>query len=124
MAWTARSVPPDAGRGNVPTPVARGNLLFMWADKSGIVSCVNAADGKQIWQKRVGGAYYGGSPVRAGDKLFIVDESGIVYCLSATETFQELGRTELGEACRSTPAIAGGKMYLRTVSHLISVGGK
>ena len=81
----------------VPTPVTHGELMFLWADKSGVVTCINAADGKQVWQKRVGGAYYGGSPVRAGDKLFCVDEAGIVVCLAAGPEFKELGRTELGE---------------------------
>lgn len=107
----------------VPSLIANGNLLFLWADKSGVVTCIDATDGKQIWQKRVGGAY-SGSPVRAGDKMFCVDEAGLVVCLSATDKFQELGRTDLKEECRSTPAIAGGRLYVRTVSHLISVGGK
>jgi outer membrane protein assembly factor BamB len=108
----------------VPTPVTRGELMFLWADKSGVVTCISAATGKQVWQERVGGAYYGCSPVRAGDKLFIVDETGIVFCLAAGPQFKELGRTELGEMSRSTPAIAGGRMYVRTISHLYSVGGK
>jgi outer membrane protein assembly factor BamB len=107
----------------VPCMIANGNLLFLWADKSGIVSCIDATDGKQIWQKRVGGAY-SGSPVRAGDKMFCVDEAGLVVCLAAGPEFKELGRTDLKEECRSTPAIAGGRMYVRTVSHLLSVGGK
>lgn len=107
----------------VPSMVANGNLLFLWADKSGVVTCIDATDGKQIWQKRVNGAY-SSSPVRVGDKMYCVDEAGVVVCLSATDKFQELGRTDLKEECRSTPAIAGGKMYVRTVSHLISVGGK
>jgi outer membrane protein assembly factor BamB len=107
----------------VPTPVAKGDLLFLWADKSGVVTCVSAADGKQLWQKRVGGAY-SGSPVRAGDKMFCVDEAGTVVCLAAGPKFEELGRTELKEECRSTPAIAGGRIYVRTISHLHSMGGK
>ncbi|MDX1948334.1 MAG: PQQ-binding-like beta-propeller repeat protein [Pirellulaceae bacterium] len=107
----------------VPNLISKGELMFLWADKSGVVTCINATDGKQIWQKRVGGAY-SGSPVRAGDKLFCVDEAGMVVCLSAGPEFKELGRTELKEECRSTPAIAGGRMYIRTLSHLYSVGGK
>jgi outer membrane protein assembly factor BamB len=107
----------------VPTPLAHGELMFLWADKSGIVTCIEAATGKQVWQKRVGGSY-SGSPVRAGDKMFCVDDAGLVVCLAAGPEFKELGRTPLGEICRSTPAIAGGRMYVRTISHLISVGGK
>jgi outer membrane protein assembly factor BamB len=107
----------------VPNMIANGNLLFLWADKSGVVTCIDAIKGTQIWQKRVGGAY-SGSPVRAGDKMFCVDEAGMVVCLAASAEFKELGRTELKEECRSTPAIAGGRMYVRTVSHLVSIGGK
>jgi len=49
----------------VPTPVAHGDLLFLWYDK-GIVTCVDAPSGKQIWQKRIG-SNFSGSPVRVGD---------------------------------------------------------
>ena len=62
--------------------------------------------------------------MRAGDKLFCIDEKGTVVCVAAGAEFKELGRTPLGEESRSTPAIAGGRMYVRTVSHLLSVGGK
>jgi outer membrane protein assembly factor BamB len=107
----------------VPTPVARGSLLFLWSDK-GIVTCIHAADGKQVWQKRVGGAGYSGSPVRVGDKLYCIDEAGTVVVLAADDTFKEYGRMELKEESRSTPAVADGRMYLRTISHLYSIGGK
>lgn len=107
----------------VPTPIARGDLLFLWEDKSGFVTCVEAATGEEIWQERLN-VPFSGSPVRAGDKMFCVTEDGTVVCVAAEREFQELGRTPLGEECRSTPAIAGGRLYVRTVSHLHSVGGK
>lgn len=107
----------------VPTSVARGHLLFLFEDRLGHVSCVDTTSGEIVWsQPRVGKAFFG-SPVRAGDKLFCVDTDGVVICLAAEDEFKELGRTPLGELCRSTPAIAGGRMYVRTVGHLISVGG-
>jgi outer membrane protein assembly factor BamB len=108
----------------VPTPVCRGDLVFLFEDRQGHVSCIDAPTGKVLWFKpRVGTAFFG-SPVRAGDKLFCVDTAGTVVCLAADKEFKELGRTELKELSRSTPAIAGGRMYVRTVSHLLSVGGK
>ena len=106
----------------VPTPVAAGDLLFLWSDK-GIVTCIEAKDGKAVWQKRVAGNY-SGSPVRVKDKLYCIDDLGTVVVLSATREFAELGRMELKEECRTTPAISGGRMYLRTTSHLYSIGGK
>ena len=106
----------------VPTPVARGNLIFFWSD-AGVVRCVDAATGKELWKERAKGRAYFGSPVRAGDKIFCVDDTGKVVCLAADGSYQELGVTDLKEECRSTPAISGGKLYLRTVSHLYCIAG-
>lgn len=108
----------------VGTPVCRGNSMFIFEDTKGHATCIDAATGKAHWFKpRLGQSFFG-SPVRAGDKIFVVDTEGTVICLAADQEFKELGRTELKELCRSTPAIAGGKMYVRTISHLLSVGGK
>jgi len=108
----------------VGTPVCRGNLMFIFEDRQGHGSCIDAATGKVLWFKPRLGQMFFGSPVRAGDKIFVVDTEGTVICLAADKEFKELGRTELKELCRSTPAIANGRMYVRTASHLLSVGGK
>lgn len=106
----------------VPTPVARGDLLFLWNDK-GIVSCVEAASGNMVWQERVGGDY-SGSPILIGDRLLAMSEEGEVPVVSASREFKVLARNPLGEGSRSTPAVAGGRLYLRTHTHLISIGGE
>lgn len=107
----------------VPTPVAKGDLLFLWFE-GGIVTCVDAKTGEKHWQKRVGGGNYHGSPVVVGDKLYCISEGGEVVVLAADKTFKEYGRMPLGEDSRSTPAVSGGRMYLRTYSKLFSIGGK
>jgi outer membrane protein assembly factor BamB len=107
----------------VPTPVAKGDLLFLWADKK-VATCIDAASGKEVWQHRVSGREFFGSPVRAGSKIFCIDDTGLVVCIAADSKFKELGKTDLKEECRSTPAIAGGKMYVRTGSHLYCIGGE
>jgi hypothetical protein len=76
-----------------------------------------------VWRQRVDGEY-SGSPVIAGDCLYCINDDGLVVVLSASDKAQILGRNPLGEPSRSTPAIAGNRMYLRTYSHLISVGGE
>jgi outer membrane protein assembly factor BamB len=106
----------------VPTPIIYQDHVFLWND-GGIVVCIKADNGKEVWKQRVPGKY-SGSPVRAGKKIFCVDEEGTVVVIAASDKFQELGRNKLGELSHSTPAIAGGKMYVRTVSHLYSIGGK
>lgn len=105
----------------VPTSVARDKLVFLMSD-GGIATCLDLDSGKVHWQKRVGGNY-SSSLVRAYDKIYCPSMEGEMVVLAADKEFQELGRTALGEGIRSTPAIAGGRMYLRTFSHLLSIGG-
>jgi outer membrane protein assembly factor BamB len=104
----------------VPTPVAKGNLAFLWGDR-GIVTCIDAVTGKIHWRERVGGNYFG-SPVRVGERLYCISAEGDVVTLAASDRFELLGRSPLGETSRATPAVAGGRMFLRTESHLIAVG--
>ena len=105
----------------VPTVVARGDLLFLLSD-GGIASCVDRASGEVHWRKRIGGNF-SSSPVRAYNKLYCLSMDGEVTVLAAEKEFAELGRVPLGEGSRATPAIANGALFLRTFSHLMSVGG-
>jgi len=100
----------------VPTPVASGDLLFVWSDK-GVVSCYDLATGAPHWTERVGGNYYG-SPIIAGDKLYSIASSGEAVVVAAGKEFKILGRNQLGEASSATPVVHRGKMYLRTETSL------
>ena len=106
----------------VPTMLARGDLMFLWYDK-GIVTCIDAPTGAIHWRERVGGNFFG-SPVLVDDKVYCISADGEVVVLKADKQFELLARNPLGEPSRATPAISGGRMYLRTYSHLISIGGK
>ena len=106
----------------VPTPVAYGDLLFLWYDK-GIVTCIDAPSGKQIWQKRIG-SNFSGSPVCVRDAIYCIDEDGVVYVVAAGKEYKLHGKFPLGGPSRATPAVARGQMYLRSESQLVSIGGK
>jgi len=106
----------------VPTPVAYGDLVFLWYDK-GVASCIEAGTGEIHWQERVSGNY-SGSPVRVEDRIYCISDEGECVVLAADKEFKLLARNDLGERSRATPAVAGGRMYLRTYGHLMSIGGK
>ncbi len=105
----------------VPTPVAHGDLVFLFGDK-GVGTCINAKTGEAHWTERLGSGF-SGSPVIAGDAVYGIDEDGVVVVVAASKEFQLLGKMPLGEPSRATPAISGGHMYLRTYSKLFSIGG-
>ncbi len=106
----------------VPSTLVKGDIVFLWGDV-GVVSCVDAKNGEIIWQARAGGNF-SGSPVCVGERLYCLSEEGEAVVIDAARRFNLLGRSPLGEGTRSTPAVAGGRMYIRTYTHLISIGGK
>ncbi len=107
----------------VPSLVARGDYVFMLYDR-GFASCVDARNGKIQWTEPRTGAAFSGSPIRIRDKIYCLDEEGVVWVIAADENeYRLLAKNPLGEPSRSTPAVSGGRLYLRTYSHLISVGG-
>jgi outer membrane protein assembly factor BamB len=112
----------DRGAPLTTTPLVKDDLLFLWGD-NGIVTCTDASTGKLHWQKRVGGTYYG-SPVAVGDAVYCLNTAGEAVVLAASKDYRLVARNPIGEASHSSPAVAGGTMYLRTFSHLISLGGK
>jgi outer membrane protein assembly factor BamB len=106
----------------VPTPVARWPLVFLWSDR-GVATCIDGPTGKVHWRERVGGEYLA-SPIRVGQAIYCNSKNGEMVVLAAADQYQLLARIDLGEPTNSTPAVADGVMYLRTLSHLMALGGK
>lgn len=106
----------------IPTICTAGDLAFLWGEK-GIVACMDIPSGKMRWRERVGGNFFS-SPIRVRDRIYNISADGEVVVLAAEPEFKLLARNPLGEGTQATPAVADGKMYLRTASHLISIGGK
>jgi outer membrane protein assembly factor BamB len=106
----------------VPTALAIEGLLFTVHDQ-GYISCLRIATGEQLWRQKPAGRFYG-SPVYAGGKLYCITTAGDVVVTRAAPSYELLAVNPLGEKSHATPAIADGRMYLRTFSHLISIGPK
>jgi outer membrane protein assembly factor BamB len=112
--------------GYVPTPIAVGDLLFLWKE-NGTVTCLRSGGNEQLWSERVEGPYYA-SPICIGGKggrLYNVTRSGELVVLAADEKFRLIQRFPLGEKnSYATPAVSGGKLFVRTFTQLFCIGGK
>lgn len=120
LVWdTKRTIP------YVPTPVAYDGYLYTVTD-GGQAACYKPSESEPVWVDRIGrGLNFFGSPVCVNGNIYAIDKQGRVVVFKATpEKFELLAINELGEMSYATPAVANGKMYLRTLSHLISVGGE
>ncbi|MDB6070895.1 MAG: unspecified kinase or dependent regulatory protein, partial [Verrucomicrobiales bacterium] len=104
----------------VPTPLGVGNRLYLLGD-GGVLTCLDAADGREIYNERGFADKAYGSPVMAGDRIYCVGRSGQVAVVAAGDEFKKLGEGKLGEATDSTPAIADGKVFFRTRTHLMAL---
>lgn len=112
----------------VPTSIVKDGLLYYVTD-NGVLTCAQADTGKQIWRERLDDNFFG-SFVCAGDKLFLLSKEGNAFVFRAGRKFDLLAQNKLDweqdeqhpPLC-TTPAIAGGRMYVRTYTHLASIGG-
>ena len=125
VAWELRRGVPY-----VPTPIARDGLLYYFTD-NGILTCAQVQSGKTVWKQRLDGNFFG-SPVICRDKIFCLSKEGDMFVLRTGEKFDLLAQNKLDmedpgarvPPLSTTPAVAGGRMYVRTYTHLASVGGK
>jgi len=104
----------------VPTPLVKGDLLFLLSDR-GILTCVDAQDGKELWRERVIPDCYS-SPICVGNHLYCISRGGEVVVVAAARNFEVLGRSQLDEGTHATPAVGHGRIYLRTFSQVLAIG--
>lgn len=95
-----------------PSMITDGQNVYAFSD-DGIGYCWNAADGTELWKKRLGGNF-SSSPVLAGGNLYVSDLSGNGYVIRATgDQFVQVAKNQLGDDCYASPAIAGNAIYFR-----------
>ena len=115
IAWKAnRGVPTR------PSPLVVGDRLYTISDK-GIATCLDALTGKQLWQERLGGDFCA-SPVYAAGHIYLSDEEGKTHVLADSATFQSVAVNQLDAGCMASLAIAGDALFVRTKTHLYSIG--
>lgn len=105
------------------SPIIVGDYLFVNDDK-GILSCIQAKTGKQVWQKRVDGSGgFSGSPVYAGGHLFFHNGDGITTVIKPATAFERVAENRIGEYGLSSFAVAKDGFVVRTEKSLMKIGG-
>lgn len=114
VAWkVTRNVP------NRPSPILTGDLLFMVDQDGGVVTCLEALTGKEVWKERLPGAgSYSSSPVLAEGRLYFFNENGHGTVIEAGRTFKVLAANKLDGGFMASPAVAGRALFVRSKTHL------
>lgn len=98
---------------DVSSPVAYKDMLFVFASE-GTISCLDAKDGKTLWEKEVKNGFYS-SPLVLGDRIVAFDLKGKMLVVKPDREDLIIEREEdLGKAVLSTPALSGNRMWVRT----------
>jgi outer membrane protein assembly factor BamB len=115
--WTyGKEVPSRAG------PVLVDDLLFLVSER-GIVSCVEAKTGKQVWQERLGGSY-SASALAADGRVYFFSQDGVTNVIEAGRSWKKLAANKLDDGCMASPAVAGKALFVRTKTHLYRIEEK
>ncbi len=117
VAWkVARNVP------NRPSPLLVGDLLFMVHQDSGVVTCLEALTGREVWTERLPGTgNHSASPIHAEGRLYFFNERGHGLVLEAGRQFKVLAENKLADGMMASPAAAGKALFLRTRTHLYRI---
>ncbi len=104
---------------HTPSPLIVDRQLYIVSDQ-GVLTCVDAAKGKEIWHQRLAGNF-SASPTLADGKIFLVAEDATTYVLIPGEKFRQLAENHLDGRALASPAFVDRTIYLRTDTHLYSI---
>lgn len=111
VAWAVGKIYPHRG-----SPVLVGELLFYAAD-NGVLVCLDAKTGRDVWQKRHAGTFWA-SPVAAAGRVYFPNQEGTTYVLAAERDYRLLAANKLHAGATASPAVTGDAILLRTATHL------
>ena len=117
VAYTLRTGAPC-----VPTPVFLEGRLYLISD-AGIASALEAATGRVIWSERLRAEFLS-SPVAISGKIYCASTKGEMIVLASGDEFNLLARNPLGEGTQSALCVDGGRLYVKTFTHLVSIGSQ
>jgi outer membrane protein assembly factor BamB len=114
IAWKFRKMVPSK-----PSPLLVKELLYLLND-SGVVTCVDAASGEQVWQERIGG-HFSASPLLADGRIYVFSEEGKTTVLKPGRKFEALAESQLSDGFMASAAVTGKSFILRTKSSLYRI---
>jgi outer membrane protein assembly factor BamB len=104
---------------NVGSPVWHEGHLYFVNDSRGMALCVDAKDGKVVYEEKISPArdrWYA-SPVLAKDRIYYVGRTSGTVVLAAKPKFEVLTTNVIADdpsVCNASPAVAEDRIYLRS----------
>ncbi len=115
VKWTVKSAVPKTS-----SFVAKNGRVMMVSD-NGVITCLDATTGQELWKKRVGGEF-SSSLLLAKDMLYAFDELGVCTVMDISKPDPEIvSKNELKERTLASPSVVGNDLLVRTSAALYRI---
>lgn len=115
VRWTVKNAVPKTS-----SFVAKQGQVMMVSD-NGVISCLNAETGQELWKKRVGGDF-SSSLLLSKNFLYAFDELGVCTVLDVSKADPEIvSKNDLKERTLASPAAIGNDLLVRTSAALYRI---
>ncbi|MCE9533291.1 MAG: PQQ-binding-like beta-propeller repeat protein [Planctomycetes bacterium] len=106
-----------------PSMLWNDGHLYVVSDQ-GLISCFQAETGSQKWKERLKGSIYS-SPLLVGKHLYVCNRDGLTTILEISpDACTEVAKNKLASGINASPIVIAGKLWIRTETHLYSIGKK
>jgi outer membrane protein assembly factor BamB len=108
-----------------PSPILMDGKLYFLKGNSGIMTCLNANDGKVVYSnlKIDGITNIFSSPTGNNDKIYVA-ATNQVSVLKAGPEFAVLAKNTLDDTFEASPVIVGNDLFLRGIKYLYCISEK
>jgi outer membrane protein assembly factor BamB len=114
--WRRPNNTPD-----VPSPLVHDGLVYLCRE-SGILLCMDAKTGKELYSQRIHNQRHRASPVYADGKVFCTARDGVITVVQAGPEFKILATNKLPDDFTASPVVVDGRIYLRGFKTLYAIG--
>jgi len=111
----------DRGTPDVPSPVVYDGRVYLCRE-SGVLTCLDAKTGAQIYSDRAHAQTYRASPVAADGRIYLTAKDGTFTVVQAGPELKILAKNKLPDQFTASPAISNGRIYLRGSESLYAIG--
>lgn len=111
----------DVGTPDVASPLIYEGLVYL-AEESGTLRCLDARDGKVVYQKRLLAGNHRSTPVAAAGRVYLTGRDGELVVVKAGREFEVVSKVDFNEETTASVAIANGVVYVRTFNALYAIG--
>ncbi|MAT69776.1 MAG: hypothetical protein CMJ58_09650 [Planctomycetaceae bacterium] len=117
VLWTKSRDTPD-----IASPVLSNGRLYYYKEKTGILTCLDAATGEPHYAaRRTNLRTTYASPVAAGGYVYLSDRNGTTIVIKDADQFEEVATNNIGETIDATPAPVDDQLFIRGERHLFCI---